>query len=1178
MCTRWLDSTSNSNIQVTLQILKALIEKLPRELALYAHFVLRILKNILQSHDLTTAEDSVPTFEAFCAHHDVASLAADQEHIVQYEEVVSTYASFASQQTPVRTKSELSRPLAIRWRSVGLRAIKSITSSEAVGADGGRQMNIIMPVIIQNLHPDEERYLAMLHQRLDATESTDKEAALKRRMSVSTVQTAHTHPEGDSAIVSETAEDADRLAEEEVGLRALASLKQVFVANNRPQIRLATTAMLRYICNNVTEPRPSTGVTSSAGIVRTWTTALMEIITRWAPVQDRFVVLVTAMESLVKSPIAEENLDKQLVLVGLVGWLLRSNINMIGLSVMDVLLGLIQHVLLLLQLGGKGSNVLPHHQQTDAIDLFQESRGLIEKHSSAESILQNGLQSEALSPSASRQELLSRLQRCIGDLATHIYYSDQISDIITAILLRLKPSAMSGLATDAAAIEHPQAAARAISASVKLQENPNTDEFFSFGTARVTALKAIKQVLITANLRGSMSGAAVSFRNRVSVQVWEGTQWLIRDDDRRVRRAYADALLTWLKLEMSRSDLRVVEDKRKMFKGSAADEKAGSTTGNLTRRAVSSASHREKVAKPSKSTFLQLLHLALYDNAIEAPEAEADLLLVHLVLVSLIDKLGVNAAKSGLPMILRLQEDINLDKVLSTPTAKSNIGSLVHGYFWALSDKFDLDTTTVGYEIHVEISRRRKHDLWLDTVQVPPLPLDQIMTASTKPLSEKLPLPRIQLESLRPFDSRASLVNQISISYARSVVSPPSSPPASPGRVFSLPVVSPSSPKSSSDDGIPERIREAMLAEWSKEATIASIEKESTRSISLNGSRTGTNLSARHFLTVDGQAVRDRSPIGANDSPRDSSPGQRYDRERDSTPPHPLQRRLSARDDGSPTPLSSSDQNPTLRVDDLKKVLAGGAFVGRTFSSRGASPLRKATIRRELPTTLDRPSLSLSSESAVSAEGFESASEGDLSRPLPPPAPNHLARAQNENTPKLANVPEPHSPAIRKVTPRTSEDKEQRPRSAVRRPSTSSSAGEDPVLNARALRGEVVNTVPNSAGEPGDEEVPPVPPLPLSVALQKNVNVSLSMAQATHVPSPNTSVDAASPKPRSESGSLKVKKRQKGVDVNALLGSIDAVAGERRSLSGMEKPPYWVPKLVHLYPCLSFEGPYILVK
>lgn len=1123
-------------------------------------------------------EDSIPTFESFCTHHDVATLAADQEHVAQYEEVVRTYAGLSSQETTIRTKGELSKPLSLRWRGAGLRAIKSITSSEAVGADGGSQLNIIMPVILQNLHPDDEQYIAVLHQRLEATENTDKEVALKRRMSVSTVQTVNTNPEGDSAILSGTTEDADRLAEEETGLQALASLKQIFVANNRVQIRLATTALLRYICNHVTEKRPRTGLASSAGTAKTWTTVMMEIVMRWAPVQDRFVILVTAMEALVRSPIAEENLERQLVLVGLVGWLLRSNINMIGLSVMDVLLGLIQHILLVLQLGGKGSNILPHHQQTDAIDLFQETKGLIDQSASADQILKEGLQPEESSPSGSRQELLNRLQRCIGDLATQIYYSDQISDIITAILLRLKPSPMSGLLTEAAAIEHPRAAARAISASVKLREDPNTDEFFSFGTARVTALKAIKQVLITANMRSSVGGTIASGRNRVGVQVWEGTQWLIRDDDRRVRRAYADALLTWLKLEMSRGDLRVMEDKRRFFKGATPDEKARSAASNLSRRAVSNASQREKVAKPSKSTFLQLLHLAIYDNAIENPESEADLLLLHLVLVRFVEQLGVNATRSGLPMIMRLQEDINNHKVFSTPNAKLNIGSLVHGYFWALTDKFDLDTTTVGYEIHTEISRRRKHGLWLDTIQVPPLPLDQIMSASAMPMNEKPPQANLQREALRPFDSRMSMVGQIAISYASAVNSPPASPPASPGRVFSLPVISASSPKmSSSDNELPEKIKEAMLAEWSKDAILSSIEKESARTISLNGSRTGTNLSARHLLGVNGQATRDCSPMGINDSHRNSSLKRRNGGTPDITPPEAFERRLSAKDDGSPTPLSSSDQSPTLRVDDLKKVLAGGTHHRQMLNGRGASPLRNATLGRDNSIAQDQQSLGTNSESAVSAEGFESASEGDLSRPMPPPAPNPLAEAQNQNNFKPAPSAEPRPASLRRSTPRTSEDKEQRPRSSPRRPSTSSSAGEDPISNARALRGEVVTTIPSALGEPGDEEVPPVPPLPPGVAMQKNANVGLAgapprfsiSAPSNAIPtstqpcakpstptSSNRPANVGTPKAESQHGSLRVKKRPKGLDVNALLGSIDTVAGERRSLSVRGKPPY----------------------
>ena len=251
-----------------------------------------------------------------------------------------------------------------------------------------------------------------------------------------------------------------------------------------------------------------------------------------------------------------------------------------------------------------------------------------------------------------------------------------------------------------------------------------------------------------------MSGGAAIGRNRVGVQVWEGTQWLLRDEDRRVRRAYVDAILTWLRLEMSSNDLRVLEDKRKLLRTTSKTDVNSNRKDTMAKRAVSNASQRETNGKPSKSTFLQLLHLAIYDNAIEAPESESDLLLMHLLLVNLVEKLGVNAAKSGLPMIMRLQEDVNVDELISTPTAKINIGSLVHGHFWTLCNKFDFDTSTVGFVVQSEISRRKQHGLWLDTVQVPPLPIDRIMSATSRPLTEKIPLPVVQTESLRPFDSR----------------------------------------------------------------------------------------------------------------------------------------------------------------------------------------------------------------------------------------------------------------------------------------------------------------------------------------------------------------------------------------------------------------------------------------
>lgn len=1144
-------------MQVTIQILKALIEKIPRDLPLYAHYVLNILIMILRFGDLSVTEDTLPLFNTFCEHHDVATLAADQEHIGQYEEIVRIYAGFAAIDPSTATRDGRSTPVAIRWRGAGLRALQSVSSSEAVGADRGKEMNIIMPMILQNLHPEIEDYMTVLNQRAQHTESADREV-VRRRMSIATVRTSEAGGERFARAIPGATDDADRLAEEEVALQALKDLKQIFTASNRAQIRMGTSATLNFICTTFPFRSRTASNISGAKKSSSWPTTIMEMIARWAPVQDRFVILVTVVETMIRCPIVEENLEQQLLLINLVECLLRSSINMIGLSVMDVLLGLIQHILLLLQLGGEGSNILPHHQQTDAIDLFADHALLPSSLSGVKSGKKEVVgDNEVASPSTNRQELLARLQGCIGDLATHIYYSDQISDMISAILLRLKPSPTSSVANDTAAVENPSGAAHAISSAVGMQENPNTDDFFSFGTARVTALRAIKEVLMVAN-RNKPGGAAAVGRNRVGVQVWEGTQWLLRDQDRRVRRAYVDALLTWLRLEMRKTDLRVVEDKGKVFKIPSKPNGDGSGWGHMTKRAVSIASQREKNGKLAKSTFLQLLHLAVYDNAIESPQSEADILLLHLLMVNLVEKLGVNAVKDGLPMVLRLQEDINTDAIASTPSAKVNIGSLVHGYFWALSERFEFDSSRVGHEIDTEIARRKQHGIWLEAIQLPPIALEQIISASLLPLAERSPLPVLPAESLKPFNSSSSMVDQICTSYASSIVSPSSSPPTSPARVSSMPVFSSSTPTPSAQYELPPAIKEAMLSEWSKDICIATLNRESSRAVSLNGSRTGTHLSARQrYLGIKGQTTRNGSPTG-NQSPAHGPTliPHNHGVQPNAGPTFSLQdnpdaqfKRSSTYYSGSPTPLSSSDQNPPLRVDDLKRVLAGTSLVHQV---RGASPLRNSVSRRDFIDPSDQKSISTGSESAVSVDTFDSESERGMHPPAGPVAPKTIASVNPTYTyGDQATLYKPQGSSRPLSAPGRSQsqhgtDVSRPPTRGTVRPSSSSSSAEDPAANAKALRGDIVNPVPSTPGEMADEDVPPVPPLPASVALRKNIAVGLGLG--------GSGSDALGVAERGVGPKQGRKKR--GVDVSALLGSIDNVAGGAGLGIGRGKPPY----------------------
>lgn len=918
-------------MQVTLQILTAVIEKAPRDLSLYSPSVLTILNTVLRSKDINMVEETLATFEGYCKHVDAASLTADQERLQQYLSLVQVYAGFAAKQQSTDRKNGDPIPLSLRWRTVGLRAIRAVVSSDALGTDSNQQLNLVMPVILENMSLEDEDMLVHLQQRAKTIERHDDELARKRRTSLTTVTTVDT-VDGDPATAVETTAGADKVAEEEVRALALRCLKQIFsagIGSTRGQTRLATALTLKFIASK--NPPRTTPDHADEG---NWATSLFEAIARWTPVQDRFIILVTAMETLIRTPIVEGVLEKQLVLATLIDWLLSSSVNLIGLSVMDVLLGFIQHMLLLLQLGGPNPRIRspPHN---DTLGLYREAKEAFDPSTVLTgSELDRSPSKTALAASPIRQELLLRLKKCIASLSNHIYYTDQISDMLTAILARLKPSPQSEVPTSAAAINDPAAATRAIAESASIQEDPNTSAFFSFTTARITAVQVIKDILVRANSKRSATGGPLEARARVGVQVWEGTQWLLKDEEREVRYAYIDALLTWLRLETNKSDTLLPRDgSRNKSQSKKNLQQAGEV--NLAKRAVSSASRKE--SKPTRSTFLALLHLAIYDSILEDAENEANVLLLYLLLTKLVERLGVNAVRSGLPMMLRLQETALNGEVVST-RGRVNVASIVHGYLWTIAEKFDFETSKVGHEIVGEISRRKRFGIWNERIKFPAASIEDIRTIPS--VSEKqLEYADEAVQTIKPFLSVSDLVDEIATAYNEALATPPTSAPSSPGRVFSVPTLgfgygygAAPQPKASREDQLPDKVKEEMAAGWSREACIAAVQKESAGS--MTGSRTGASSLPRHHLTTNGvrgpgSASGQESPVNVNGS---------------TTPTYGLSsglgtltkaRRPSA--NGSPArgPTSSS-RDSTMRVTDLKRALSQHVAGGRR-----QSPLRK---------------------------------------------------------------------------------------------------------------------------------------------------------------------------------------------------------------------------------------------
>lgn len=947
------------NVQVTLQIVAALIEKCGRDLPLFAENVLAILRAVLASGDVTMVEATTEVWEEFCRAQDPAVLAANPDYVRLYDEVVQSYVHFASKDKPFQVKGQITVPTSVRFRKVGLSAINSMAENQALNAESARQLNLAVPVILENLYSKDPLYLQILQQREFNKEQIEKEAALKRRQSIAAVRD-EVEGEADPLAALGTTEQGDVYAEQDVAIEAMQALRTYFSGNNRGLLRLVTSAVLKFVMARV---KPQDQVAPSPEYHTrehgTWPTNLFGLLCYWTPVQDRYVVLVTAMETLVRSPIVEDDLERQHVLAQLVGWLLSSNINFIGLSVMDVLVGLMQHVSLLLQLGGPDSDIRPHEQQAIGSDI---NLATTQPPSQRPGTAHTGVAHEVVQkPSESRVQLLNQLLQCIGNLGTHVYYSDQISDMIVAIMRRLKPGSSSPSAT-ISAIEDPSATVETLARTISVKEKPNTDHFFSFDTSRVAALQAVRSIITVANARAADGTSNASGRSPIGTSVWDGTQWLLRDPSYQVRLAYHDAILTWLELETKRSDLKVKDDAPRRMKSEKKDN--ASKGESLARRAVSNASPRDRSPGPKRNMFLDLLHLAIYDNAHSFAESERDILLLHSLLSTLTAKLGVNAARSGLPMIMCLQREI---PSFESAVARTNVSSLVHGYFWALAVYFDFDASATARTVLNEISRRTQNGTWLQTIRVPPLMPQAAQQAGVPEFAlnaDGLPArpgtagtsgtDHMDTGSLKPFDNSAALVDKIAQGYSMSLYSPPTSPPGSPSRSFSVPIlaaVGRSRSISSQVGGfnlralspsrgpveLPSRIREELTAEWSKDALLANSASENSRSITGSFSASNRNRSAKHLaVTANGNASPALGSSERLQSPR--SPQVPL------TPTSLAAAQPNAEANRSPAPHSTSSEKSAVRIEDLKRVLAGatagGGALRTAWSLRGSSTAR----------------------------------------------------------------------------------------------------------------------------------------------------------------------------------------------------------------------------------------------
>lgn len=195
----------------------------------------------------------------------------------------------------------------------------------------------------------------------------------------------------------------------------------------------------------------------------------------------------------------------------------------------------------------------------------------------------------------------------------------------------------------------------------------------------------------------------------------------------------------------------------------------------------------------------------------------------------------------------------------------------------------------------MEITHRKEHGQWFDGIKVP---AQEIPSTPVSP-SEKSTY--VSGDPILPFDNRFAVVNDICEAASERGSS-----------VFLT------------------KVKDALLAEWSKEVVMSELETQSSRQASVSDSRLGNGAGAlRNYLSVNGNNGQPGSLSGSHNH-HHSRPGSKH-----GTPGGNGQGqfRLRSQATGGSTTRSSSSRSWTVKVDELKAVLSGQA----TDMQHGAS-------------------------------------------------------------------------------------------------------------------------------------------------------------------------------------------------------------------------------------------------
>lgn len=491
---------TNRALLISLRILHKLLTECKRDIGLFARQTLRIISYALDvkvyqkgTPDLEVIARAASCFVAFATYTDGSAIGVDDSLTNSYLSVLRQFAGLATARPGASQNGSVNGSLTLSEKPAGPVDVEEQSRTRLIGLSA--LSGAACSDAVFNSSAEFPRQAKIIVTTL---------LSILREASIDELKAVSAPNAGDNTVpffkeLSARRPLVDRRApsiHEHIPGEKGPDSKDVVAAAYRCLYELISECQLTQagrVLDIVIEYLDSTGWSDTVRCC--W---LAERLTGGMLLQSRFVMPTRLVELLVSLPDNSPPTAKQHSIISMVTSVLSSNVSLVGLAVTDLLASLL--------------NIIVRRATIRADD-----------------------------------DLLPALVDCVSSLGVHIYYADQINDIIEEIaaqIASLPPSApgrqdilrvliycMSGVM---AAAEQGDTAEAALQGPDRAGETPTVID------------KGKAPALESPGVEVKVSGR----RNPISPEVWQDTLHLLCESTYPVRAAYSRALLSWLQDEL----------------------------------------------------------------------------------------------------------------------------------------------------------------------------------------------------------------------------------------------------------------------------------------------------------------------------------------------------------------------------------------------------------------------------------------------------------------------------------------------------------------------------------------------------------------------------------------------------------------------------------------------------